>query len=553
MRAQSSAYPKPPSPRRADLVRELALVRALDEARDASRGMRDLLSRCASVLQHSVAAEGCALWLDGEAVPPWLEERDLRAALARREPLTGGSDGAYWLITPLRRGERAIGAIALVDSNAPFDGDERRLVRAAVAQTDSALAHALDHHELRRRRRELETIHRIDRIRDSSAPFGDKLDAICAQLGDLLGAEVGFVMLFDLAGRELERHAVTHRGRSSRNQTREAGRAAHAAQSDPTNDPDFHALAHRLARDTANAGRLTRTDDLPAPWLGYAGVPLLLREEIIGVFGAVRGAENPAFDDEDEALLQAVAEQMDTAIFENREKLRVREMFGRYVHPHVVTQLIERAGGAGRAGGMGGTDIQAEDVLCPRRDTLTVLFSDIRGFTAMSESRDAQFVVALLDEHLDAMAEVVLDGGGTVDKFVGDEVMAIFGAPLPMASHKQQALQAVRVAQAMQRRQIALAKEWEARGWPSLEIGIGINIGPMMVGNIGSERMSNYTVIGSAVNLGARLCGAAGGGQILLSCDAAALVDGEVPLLALEPLSLKGIPEPVSVFEVAGE
>jgi len=131
----------------------------------------------------------------------------------------------------------------------------------------------------------------------------------------------------------------------------------------------------------------------------------------------------------------------------------------------------------------------------------------------MSESRDAQFVVALLDEHLDAMAEVVLDGGGTVDKFVGDEVMAIFGAPLPMASHKQQALQAVRVAQAMQRRQIALAKEWEARGWPSLEIGIGINIGPMMVGNIGSERMSNYTVIGSAVNLGARLCGAAGGGR----------------------------------------
>jgi adenylate cyclase len=234
---------------------------------------------------------------------------------------------------------------------------------------------------------------------------------------------------------------------------------------------------------------------------------------------------------DDEVILADVASQADTAVFENRERLRVRQVFGRYVHPHVVDQLLTR-----------GTN-----PLTPARHVLTVLFSDIRGFTAMSEERDPQFVVELLDEHLEAMSEVVLEAGGTVDKFVGDEVMAIFGAPLEMEGH---ALRAVRVARSMQARQRELVQVWTARGWPPLRIGIGLNTGPMMVGNIGSERMSNYTVIGAAVNLGARLCAAAEGDQILVSASTAALVKDAVPLRALPPLSLKGISEPLPVWEV---
>jgi adenylate cyclase len=368
-------------------------------------------------------------------------------------------------------------------------------------------------HEVARLRHRLEVIRHIDRIRDGHEPFDQKLDTICRVIAELVGADVGFVMLFDLTGHALELRAVT--------------------QGQLHQDAAFRAITQRFAWETVESGRLMRREGLAAPWLGYIGVPLVLRDEVIGVLGAIRGAQHHPFDEDDEVILIDVAGQADTAVFENRERLRVRQAFGRYVHPHVVQQLLER----------GDTD-----VLSPQRQTLTVLFSDIRGFTSMSEDRDPQFVVKLLDEHLDAMAEVVMEAGGTVDKFVGDEVMALFGAPLPMEDH---AVRAVRVAQAMCRRQQALSAEWKSRGWPALEIGVGLNTGPMMVGNIGSERMSNYTVIGAAVNLGARLCGAAGGTQILLSEATAALVQHEIPLRVVEPFVLKGIPEPVPAWEVA--
>ena len=544
-----------PAVRVKQLERELALVHALDAARDASRGVTDLLRRCAVIVCAAVEAEECSVWLsgeDGEALRlacrersteerrtrrrsarrsagrdaaagggagvggttagSWTVEGAARAALDANEVQTGeDAEGAYWLISPLLMLGRKLGALAVMDREAPFDDAEQRLIASAVGQADSALAHAIDHHELVRRGRELDAIRRIDRIRDGREPFEQKLDRICRVMSELLGAEAGFVMLFDLEGRELEMRASTRRGLSD--------------------DPAFRQTVQRLSLETLERGRLHRQEDLPAPWHGFIGVPLVLRDEVIGVFGAVRGAHHRAFDLEDEVILADVASQADTAVFENLEKLRVRQVFGRYVHPHVVDQLLAH-----------GTN-----PLAPTRQVLTVLFSDIRGFTAMSEVRDPQFVVELLDEHLDAMAEVVMAGGGTVDKFVGDEVMAILGAPLAMPDH---AVRAVEIAKRMQARQRELISVWSARGWPPLHIGIGINTGPMMVGNIGSERMSNYTVIGAAVNLGARLCGAAEGDQILVSEATAELVRDAVPLRKLPPLSLKGIAEPIPVWEV---
>ena len=132
---------------------------------------------------------------------------------------------------------------------------------------------------------------------------------------------------------------------------------------------------------------------------------------------------------------------------------------------------------------------------------MTVLFSDMRGFTTMSEKGTPEDVVGQLNELFTRMVEVVFEHRGTLDKFVGDMVMALFGAPLDDPDHADHAVQ---TALAMIARSTA-QREWQAAGRPTLDIGIGINTGEMMAGNIGSETIMSYTVIGDAVNLGARL------------------------------------------------
>jgi class 3 adenylate cyclase/DNA-binding NarL/FixJ family response regulator len=180
---------------------------------------------------------------------------------------------------------------------------------------------------------------------------------------------------------------------------------------------------------------------------------------------------------------------------------------------------------------------------------VTVLFSDIRGFSALAERLSAREIADVVGRHLGAMAEVVVAHGGTLDKFAGDAVMAVFGAPDPVADHARRAL---RCAIAMQRRQ----GELNAEGWggslPSLEMGIGVNTGTVVAGTIGGAGRLEYTVVGDAVNVAQRLQGEAGGGQIVASASTVAAA----PELAAEPIGLrpvKGRSEPIEVFRIVGE
>ena len=137
-----------------------------------------------------------------------------------------------------------------------------------------------------------------------------------------------------------------------------------------------------------------------------------------------------------------------------------------------------------------------------RRRTMSVLFSDMRGFTAMTERGDPEALVAQLNEYFSRMVEVVFAHHGTIDKFVGDMVMALFGAPLDDPDHADHAVAtAVEMVRALE----VLNARWVQEGRPALGIGIGVNSGEMIAGNIGSASIRSYTVIGDAVNLGARL------------------------------------------------
>jgi adenylate cyclase len=180
---------------------------------------------------------------------------------------------------------------------------------------------------------------------------------------------------------------------------------------------------------------------------------------------------------------------------------------------------------------------------------MSVLFSDIRGFTTVSEKGEPEEIVHMLNEYFTRMVEVVFHHKGTVDKFVGDMVMALFGAPLEDPRHAEHAVEAaLDMIEALH----TLNLKWTAEGRPSLDIGIGINSGPMIAGNIGSDQIMSYTVIGDAVNLGSRLesLNKQYGTRIIISDATRSHVNDAYTFRPLGDVVVKGKTKPVAIFEV---
>jgi adenylate cyclase len=226
-------------------------------------------------------------------------------------------------------------------------------------------------------------------------------------------------------------------------------------------------------------------------------------------------------------------------VIEGREKRQVKHLFSRFVSRDVYEQLLSDP----RRAALGGD-----------RREMTVLFSDIRGFTTLAERSDPESTVATLNTFFTRMVPIVLAHGGTIDKFVGDMIMALFGAPLDDPRHAEHALQA---AIEMSKELDRFNAERAATGLPPLNIGIGINSGEMIAGLIGSERILSYTVIGDAVNLGSRLesLNKQYGTRLIISDATRQRLEGSGAKYDMRPLgeiTVKGRSQPVSIFEVKG-
>ena len=233
------------------------------------------------------------------------------------------------------------------------------------------------------------------------------------------------------------------------------------------------------------------------------------------------------------ALFGGVAYQY---FFEGREKRKMKKLFGQYVSKDVYDQLVADPALA-RLGG--------------QRREMTVLFSDIRGFTTVSERGQPEEIVGMLNEYFTRMVDRVFAHQGTLDKFVGDMVMALFGAPLDDPRHADHAVEtAIEMVEALG----ALNAQWRAQGRPELDIGIGINTGPMIAGNIGSDAIMSYTVIGDAVNLGSRLesLNKQYGTRIIISDATRMCLSRPYRLRPLGDVVVKGKTHPVAIFEVIG-
>jgi adenylate cyclase len=192
---------------------------------------------------------------------------------------------------------------------------------------------------------------------------------------------------------------------------------------------------------------------------------------------------------------------------------------------------------------------RSSDAAIQRELEVTILFSDIRGFSAIAERLTAREIAEIVGRHLGAMAEVIADHGGTIDKFQGDAVMAVFGAPEPADDH---AARALRCALAMQRRQTELNSQgWGTDAIDMLLVGIGLNTGVVMAGAVGGGGRLEYTVIGDAVNVAQRLQSEAGGGEIVAAASKIAAAH-DVPCEPIGRRIVKGREEAVEVYRVLG-
>lgn len=472
-------------------------LKAINQRSDKFANLKRLLTR--ELAERIVQLKGVTIWQGRDVLPA-----EATATLSETLQLAA---------VPIIIGEqKRLGALLLARSCPAFSLDDIQLLETAEDHIDSAVIQGYTHYELQQRVKEIETIYRIDRIRDQGLPFDKMLSVVLHELCATIDAEMGFIMLYASSGQQLEMRAATH--------------------DDLFQIASYYEMVNQIANESLRQGELLWRNDLSQHLQAVMCLPLILNDQIIGVLGVANRHSSRNFRRDDRRLLGAIGSQMDTAIFESLERRQLRQVLGRSVDSRILERLLA-----------------SPDVgfLKGERTTLTVLYGDIRGSTNLAEQTDPELLVGFINHYLSYMTEIVLAFGGTLDKFVGDEVMALFGAPFPQADH---ALRAIRVGLAMQEAQQTIIDIWQDRGVDAPPIGVGIATGELIVGEMGSPQRSQYTAMGRAANLGARLCSSAQGGQVLLSQATYDLVHDQVEAAPIRGMQFKGVAGPVTVYDV---
>ncbi|HEY4679338.1 MAG TPA: adenylate/guanylate cyclase domain-containing protein [Candidatus Angelobacter sp.] len=365
------------------------------------------------------------------------------------------------------------------------------------------------------------------------------LEHICEQVISLAclieGVERGFVMLFDERGEVAKQTEVRYRDPAS------AGSRPQIILSTRVLELIRTERQPILIDDVSADERFSGSESLKISGLRSAMcAPLMGKDQLFGVLYVDNLEKASAFTQDELNVFALVAAQAGAAVDNAMAHEKIaqqslqRSALERFLSPEVVEMVVANP------------DIRLGGV----NQEVTVMFADIRGFTTMSETMEPGRVVEILNEYFTRVTDVIFDNGGTLDKYIGDAVMAVFGAPI---SKGNDAAAAVNSAMQIQRLLIELNRDAAAREWPELRVGIGINTGNAIAGNIGSPRRLDYTVVGDAVNTAQRLMTNAAGGQILISESTAKKLGKTgktIDLERLPELKVKGRSEAVPVFRV---
>ncbi len=294
-----------------------------------------------------------------------------------------------------------------------------------------------------------------------------------------------------------------------------------------------------LSQDAASDEQFAGVDSIVSQGVrSTICAPLVAESRVHGALYADRLDPFAAFKPDDLELISAVAAQTAIAVENARAHERLareevaRANYSRFLPEYVVKQMLDNPDSF-KLGGV--------------NQTITVLFADIRGFTSIAEHAPPEEIVGLLNKYFSAMTDIIFAHGGTLDKYLGDGLMALFGAPTTTPEDASNALNA---AVAMQRRIIGINQELRKEGFKELGVGIGLHTGEVTVGYIGSERRSEYTAIGDAVNTASRLESNARGGEILISEATFKAAGNRYKLKTRDPITVKNREQPVILFEV---
>jgi adenylate cyclase len=349
------------------------------------------------------------------------------------------------------------------------------------------------------------------------------------------GVERGFVMLFDESGQVGRQSEVRYRRPQSSDDHPKIILSRSVMERLRTEQQPI------LIDDVCADERFRSSESLRVSGIRSAMcAPLMGSGRLFGILYADNMEKALAFTQDELNVFALLATQAGAAIdnvlahAKIAEQTLQRSALERFLSPEVAAMVVANP------------DIRLGGV----NQKVTVMFADIRGFTPMSENLEPGRVVEILNEYFTRVTEVIFDCGGMLDKYIGDAVMAVFGAPI---SKGRDAANAVHAAIQIQRLLIELNRDAVARQWPELRVGIGINTGIATAGNIGSPQRLEYTVVGDTVNTASRLMSNAAGGQILVAHSTAAETNGAFDLVELPPLQVKGRIEPVHVFRVSWE
>ena len=457
-------------------------------------------------------------FLNGKRIfgPMRLKDGDeVLIGVSRMEFRLGGHD-ANAEIVHMEPGAPLEGVIALVEAKANF---------APVDQVRDA-------EQLKRDYERLRIGHEFSRYVRLERDLGELLYRILSIAFDLIPADNGVILLRDPESQELVIQSMRQRkpgqGKVLVSDTLlQQVQATHQGvlTSDAISDERFSSSQSIIALGVRSA----------------MAVPLLTGDEVKGIMFLDSRERVAAFTTKDLEVLSAIAAQASVAL-ENSEYARAlereaeqRAQLSRFLSPALVEQAARGALELGKGGEL---------------TELTILFSDIRGFTSMSEKLPAQEVVKVLNDYFELMVDILFEHGGILDKFIGDALMGLWGAPV---RRPDDATRAVQAAVQMQAKLREFNAERIADGKQPLQIGIGLHTGQVVVGNMGSSKALSYTAIGDGVNLASRLCGVAREDMIVISEECAARAGKEKFVLeGLAPAKVKNREAPVQIWSVKG-
>ncbi len=377
--------------------------------------------------------------------------------------------------------------------------------------------------------RRLSALHRASQVMASNFELNARLSSLLDIALDVMDAERGFLMLREEGTTNLIVKVARGMGRDLEASSPSMGVAGRAAidgepvlMADRSKDREF-GMRESIIRNQIRAAM---------------AVPLAIHDRVIGSIYVDTTKASSAFGEEDLELFQSLANQSALAIDNVRlhqqvvEEEKKRDNLGRFLSPAIVEQIISE---------------ESRLELGGRKQRVTTMFCDIRGSSKIAEQLQPQQLIELLNEHFTAMTAIIFGYHGTLDKYIGDELMAVFGSPL---CAPDDAMRAVRAALAILQRNAELNEQRRQEGRTTLDLGIGIETGEVIVGYVGSPQRMEFTVVGDRVNTAKRFCDMAGPGTVVVGQELWDEIKDRVASQPIGAVMLKGKAQPVNAHEI---